>query len=154
MLNITVPNININYIFRKQIETLIQIYGEEEQIYLILKQTDNTILNITKTNKDFKYYTNVDIYLGTLKHAFLFLLITQYPNISKDLLIFLANKTLKQYTKQELIQLLDVTNESYNKFQIGQTSFNNKYTKEIISKKLNFNIQEFDITLNTFKKVV
>ena len=31
MLNITVPNININYIFRKQIETLIQIYGEEEQ---------------------------------------------------------------------------------------------------------------------------
>lgn len=154
MLNITVPNININYIFRKQIETLIQIYGEEEQIYLILKQTDNTILNITKTNKDFKYYTNVDIYLGTLKHAFLFLLITQYPNISKDLLIFLANKTLKQYTKQELIQLLDVTNESYNKFQIGQTSFNKKYTKEIISKKLNFNIQEFDITLNTFKKVV
>lgn len=154
MLNITVPNININYIFRKQIETLIQIYGEEEQIYLILKQTDNTILNITKTNKDFKYYTNVDIYLGTLKHAFLFLLITQYPNISKDLLIFLANKTLKQYTKQELIQLLDVTNESYNKFQIGQTSFNNKYTKQIISKKLNFNIQEFDITLNTFKKVV
>lgn len=154
MLNITVPNININYIFRKQIETLIQIYGEEEQIYLILKQTDNTILNITKTNKDFKYYTNVDIYLGTLKHAFLFLLITQYPNISKDLLIFLANKTLKQYTKQELIQLLDVTNESYSKFQIGQTSFNNKYTKEIISKKLNFNIQEFDITLNTFKKVV
>ena len=154
MLNITVPNININYIFRKQIETLIQIYGEEEQIYLILKQTDNTILNITKTNTDFKYYTNVDIYLGTLKHAFLFLLITQYPNISKDLLIFLANKTLKQYTKQELIQLLDVTNESYNKFQIGQTSFNNKYTKEIISKKLNFNIQEFDITLNTFKKVV
>lgn len=154
MLNITVPNININYIFRKQIETLIQIYGEEEQIYLILKQTDNTILNITKTNKDFKYYTNVDIYLGTLKHAFLFLLITQYPNISKDLLIFLANKTLKQYTKQELIQLLDVTNESYNKFQIGQTSFNNKYTKELISKKLNFNIQEFDITLNTFKKVV
>ena len=108
MLNITVPNININYIFRKQIETLIQIYGEEEQIYLILKQTDNTILNITKTNKDFKYYTNVDIYLGTLKHAFLFLLITQYPNISKDLLIFLANKTLKQYTKQELIQLLDL----------------------------------------------
>ena len=154
MLNITIPNINTNYIFRKQIETLIQIYGEEEQIYLILKQTDNTILNITKTNKDFKYYTNVDIYLGTLKHAFLFLLITQYPNISKDLLIFLANKTLKQYTKQELIQLLDVTNESYNKFQIGQTSFNNKYTKEIISKKLNFNIQEFDITLNTFKKVV
>ena len=154
MLNITVPNININYIFRKQIETLIQIYGEEEQIYLILKQTDNTILNITKTNKDFKYYTNVDIYLGTLKHAFLFLLTAQYPNISKDLLIFLANKTLKQYTKQELIQLLDVTNESYNKFQIGQTSFNNKYTKEIISKKLNFNIQEFDITLNTFKKVV
>lgn len=154
MLNITVPNININYIFRKQIETLIQIYGEEEQIYLILKQTDNTILNITKTNKDFKYYTNVDIYLGSLKHAFLFLLITQYPNISKDLLIFLANKTLKQYTKQELIQLLDVTNESYNKFQIGQTSFNNKYTKELISKKLNFNIQEFDITLNTFKKVV
>ena len=55
MLNITVPNININYIFRKQIETLIQIYGEEEQIYLILKQTDNTKLNITKTNKDFKY---------------------------------------------------------------------------------------------------
>ena len=65
-----------------------------------------------------------------------------------------SNRFLYQYTKQELIQLLDVTNESYNKFQIGQTSFNNKYTKEIISKKLNFNIQEFDITLNTFKKVV
>ena len=75
--------------------------------------------------------------------------------ISKDLLIFIANKTLKQYTDQELIKLLDVTNESYNKFIRGLTEFKNQYDKEIISNKMHFNKQEFDLSLTkTFRKVV
>lgn len=45
----------------------------------------------------------------------------------------------------ELAVMEDILNDFANFFN---------YTKEIISKKLNFNIQEFDITLNTFKKVV
>ena len=147
--------VNINYVLRTYIKTLINIYGEDEQIYLIFKETDNTILNITKTNTELKYYTNVKIYLGTLKNAYLLLLIDQYPQISKDLLIFIANKTLKQYTDQELIQLLDVTNESYNKFIRGLTDFKNQYDKEIISNKMHFNKQEFDLSLTkTFRKVV
>ena len=151
----TSNEVNINYVLRNYIKTLINIYGEEDLIYLIFKETDNTILNITKTNKELKYYTNVTIYLGTLKNAYLLLLIEQYPQISKDLLIFIANKTLKQYTDQELIKLLDVTNESYNKFIRGLTEFKNQYDKEIISNKMHFNKQEFDLSLTkTFRKVV
>ena len=63
----TSNEVNINYVLRNYIKTLINIYGEDDLIYLIFKETDNTILNITKTNKELKYYTNVKIYLGTLK---------------------------------------------------------------------------------------
>lgn len=153
-MNLKVPEENLNYSYRQYIQTLMQIYGENEQIYLILKQPDNTILNITKQKNDFKYYTNVNIYSGTLKNAFLFLLISQYPQISKELLIFKANKTMKQYTTEEVVKMLGVTKESYNKFNIGLSAFKNNFSKEQLSTKLKFNIQEFEITLNTFKKVV
>ena len=61
---------------------------------------------------------------------------------------------MKQYTTEEVVKMLGVTKESYNKFNIGLSAFKNKFSKEQLSAKLKFNIQEFEITLNTFKKVV
>ena len=150
-----IPNVNNNYLYRDLINKLITVYGEEKEIFLILKATDNTIINIALTNNDLRYYSNIKVYKGTLKNSYLYLLTEEYKNISKELLVFLANITIKKLTKQEITQLLEVTDESYNKFLIGLTSFENKYSIQNLSNKIKFDINEFNINLKTnFVKVI
>ena len=79
----------------------------------------------------------------TLKNLFLFCLKEEYKTTSWDLLVLLANKTIKNYSSEDISFLLNVSLEKYKRLESGNYLFNGELSYKNVSEKLEFSESEF-----------
>ena len=78
----------------------------------------------------------------------------EYVNTSWDLLVLLANKSIKGYSSEQMALLIGVSLDKYKHLEMGYYNFTNELSYDTISEKLEFNKEEFYFTFNKSFKYI
>lgn len=142
------------YAIRQAIRHFLKLYSEEHKIYVWFHKQTKEIVYIDKKMHNLVDKNNTDVYITTLKSLYLYLFICDYSNVDNALLVYFANKELKQYSSFDVQILLEVTHNQLFKFENGLTEFRGDFSFENLSKRLGFSKSEFNQSFqDQFKKV-
>ena len=139
----------INYsdrlvVIRTVVSYLIDKTSEQKEVYAYFSKSSNRIITLSiNPSNDYIDKSDLIIYKVTLKNLFLFCLKEEYKTTSWDLLVLLANKTIKNYSSEDISFLLNVSLEKYKRLESGNYLFNGELSYKNVSEKLEFSESEF-----------
>jgi len=140
---------SINYsdrlvVIRTVVSYLIHRTSEEHEVYVYFSKSSNRIITFS-INQNNNYINSSDLilYKVTLKNLFLYCLKEEYKSAQWDLLVLLANKTIKNYSSEDMSFLLNVSLDKYKRLESGNYMFNGELSYKNVSEKLEFSESEF-----------
>ena len=143
------------FIFRTILDILLKYYPEEKEIYVYFTKGLKDLLNVSiELNKKQFNLNEIQIYQTTIKELYLYCLKEEYVNTSWDLLVLLANKSIKGYSSEQMAFLIGVSLDKYKHLEMGYYNFINELSYDTISEKLEFNKEEFYFTFNKSFKYI
>ena len=143
------------FIFRTILDILLKYYPEEKEIYVYFAKGLKDLLNVSfELNKKQFNLNEIQIYKTTIKEMYLYCLKEEYVNTSWDLLVLLANKSIKGYSSEQMALLIGVSIDKYKHLEMGYYNFKNELSYDTISEKLEFNKEEFYFTFNKSFKYI
>lgn len=122
----------------------ILMFSVGTKVYAYFTKSSSKLVTFNNT-KDKNYINNNElmIYKVTLKNLYLFCLKEEYKQTQWDLLVLLANKTLKNYSSIDIAFLLNVPLEKYKRLESGCYLFNGELSYKNVAEKLEFSENEF-----------
>lgn len=139
----------INYgdllvVIRTVVSYLINRTSEDKEVYAYFSKSSNRLITLSiKQNDNYINSSDLIIYKVSLKNLFLYCLKEEYKTVNWDLLVLLANKTIKHYTSEDISFLLNVSLEKYKRLESGNYLFNGELSYKNVSEKLEFSESEF-----------
>ncbi len=121
---------------------LISGYGEDTKVYSFYLEQNNVPIYLT-LDKPKNTFNKIRIYESTLKNLLIYIFQLDYQDLELSQIVLITNKYIKQYTLSQMATLLEVKQYEYERLANGTSLFKGKFSFENISKKLEFNIDEF-----------
>ena len=95
--------------FRTMLDILLKDYPEEKEIFVYFtKDLKEPITVLEKINKNLYNLNEILIYKTTIKEFYLYCLKEEYIDTNWDLLVLLANKSIKGYSSEQMAILIGV----------------------------------------------
>ena len=69
-------------------------------------------------------------------------------NVLQDILVLLANKSIKGYSTEQMAFLIGVSLDKYKHLEMGYYNFKKELSYETVAEKIEFNKDEFYFTFN------
>lgn len=143
------------FMFRTMLDILLKEYPEEKEIFVYFtKDLKKPITVLEKINKNLYNLNEILIYKTTIKEFYLYCLKEEYIDTNWDLLVLLANKSIKGYSSEQMAILIGVSLDKYKHLEMGYYNFTNELSYEKISEKIEFNKEEFYFTFNKSFKYI
>ncbi len=131
-------------LFRTLLCIMMSKHEENEAVYAYFyKNSTQIILFSLDKNEEFLKTDALRVYKTSLKNLYLYCLKEEYGEVSWDILVLLANQSIRRYSNEALSKLLKVSLDKYRNLVEGKTSFKAELSYENLSNKIGFNIDEF-----------
>ena len=135
------------FIFRTILDIMLKTYQENDLIFVFFSKILNEPVYLTlNLDKRFLNYNELSIYKVTIKNFYLYCLKEEYVNVNWDILVLLANKSIKGYSSEQMAHLIGIPIDKYNHLEMGYYTFVNELSYDNISEKLEFSKDEFYFT--------
>lgn len=121
------------YLFREIILNLIDIYNENTEAYFYILNHDIVYISTVRV----EIFKEIKIGKMSLIRLFIHTLVEEYPQIQVANLVLIAYRIVRRCSINQIAILINCTSEQYQKLESGFYLFENKYSFEKLSKKLN-----------------